>query len=83
MSRYVSIRLTRTQAAALLEVLADVDEYVDTEMFPLTGQGGVAAYTSGYQNIAKQLQQQAKDTDDILYTESAKALKRSRRPDSW
>ena len=82
MSRYVSFRLTRTQAVALLGVLSDVNQYVDIEMFPLTGQGGVAAYTSGYQNLAKQLQQQAKDTDDILYTESAKALKRSRRPDS-
>ena len=82
MSRYVSFRLTRTQAVALLKVLSDVNQYVDIEMFPLTGQGGVAAYTSGYQNLAKQLQQQAKDTDDILYTESAKALKRSRRPDS-
>lgn len=75
MSRYVSFRLTRTQAVALLEVLSDVNQYVDIEMFPLTGQGGLASYTSGYQSLAKQLIEQAEDIDDILYTESSKVLK--------
>lgn len=75
MSRTVSIRLTRTQAIALLEVLSDVNQYVDIEMFPLTGQGGLASYTSAYQSIAKQLIKQAEDIDDILYTESSKVLK--------
>jgi len=74
-SRYVSFRLTRTQAVALLEVLSDVNQYVDIEMFPLTGQGGLASYTSGYQSLAKQLIEQAEDIDDILYTESSKVLK--------
>ena len=72
MSRYIKFRVTRTQAIALLEVLSDINCYVDKEMFPLTGQGGQAAYNSAYQSMAKQLQKQAGDTDDILYTESTK-----------
>jgi len=72
MSRYVNFRVTRTQAIALLEVLSDINYYVDGEMFPLTGQGGQAAYNSAYQSMARQLQKQAEDTDDILYTESTK-----------
>ena len=74
MSRQVSFYLTRHQAVALLEVLSDVNQYVDIEMFPLTGQGGLIAYTTGYQSIAKQLIKQAEDIDDILYTESTKVL---------
>ena len=72
MSRYIKFRVTRTQAIALLEVLSDINCYVDKEMFPLSGQGGQAAYNSAYQSMAEQLQKQAGDTDDILYTESTK-----------